>query len=112
MKLAIGIITLLFLNAVGGIVGKYIALSSGWLVLVLTIALFGSFGARAVAWIQMGKHYQLSYVYPFMSLNFVMATFLGQWLFNEPVTLGKVIGSALIMTGVLVLSTSKSMVTT
>lgn len=108
MKLAIGICALLFFNAAGGIIGKYIALSKGWVVVVLVGLLFATFGARAMAWMWMGKHYQLSYIYPFMSINFILATVIGFWLFQEPVTFGKLIGSALIMSGTVVLSASKS----
>ncbi|MDA3799807.1 MAG: hypothetical protein PF692_12085 [Kiritimatiellae bacterium] len=109
-SLLAGICCLLFFNAAGGVVGKYIAFSNGGLFAVLVGVLFATFGARAIVWMLLGKRHQLSYIYPFMSINFVLSTVIGLWLFHEPITVGKVVGSGLIMIGVMILSTSKSVV--
>jgi uncharacterized membrane protein len=46
--------------------------------------------------------FNLSYAYPFMSLNFVLVLVLSVWLLSEPVTLQKVIGIGLIVLGTVV----------
>lgn len=109
VKVACGVFSLLALNLSGGIVGKYIALSSGLHALILVGVLFSTFGLRALAWMVMGKRFQLSYVYPFMSLNFVLAAFVGHLLFGEEVTGLRIAGSLFLVAGVTVLSTSPAM---
>ncbi len=108
LKLGAVIFAMLFFNALGGVVAKYIAFSDGWLLFLLSLLLGATFFARAVAWMWAGKHYQLSYIYPFMSINFIVATLIGSWLFHERITFGKVVGSLLIVLGVYVLTNSKS----
>lgn len=46
--------------------------------------------------------FPLSYAYPFMSLAFVLVMFLSAFFFNEPVTLAKTLGLALIVTGIII----------
>ncbi len=46
--------------------------------------------------------FNLSPAYPFMSLNFVVVPFLSGWMLNEPLTLRKVLGTALIVLGTVV----------
>lgn len=46
--------------------------------------------------------FQLSYAYPFMSLAFVLVMFLSAFFFNEPVTLAKTLGLALIVAGIII----------
>ena len=46
--------------------------------------------------------FDLSYAYPFTSLSFVLVLALSVHLFNEPVSLPKVLGLALIISGIIV----------
>lgn len=61
----------------------------------------------AFFWMAAMTKFDLSYAYPFMSLSFVLVFFLSVWFFQEPITLHKVAGLLLIVTGIIV--TSKSL---
>ena len=53
-------------------------------------------------WMAAMTKFDVSFAYPFMSLAFVAVLFLSALFFQEPVTLGKVIGLALIISGIVV----------
>ena len=57
-------------------------------------------------WMAAMTKLDLSYAYPFMSLSFVLVFFFSTWLFQEPVTVYKVVGLLLIMSGIMVTSRS------
>jgi len=46
--------------------------------------------------------FQLNYAYPFMSLNFVFVFALSAFIFNEPISLPRIIGLGLIVLGVII----------
>lgn len=56
----------------------------------------------SLAWMAAMTRFDLSHAYPFMSLNFVLVLILSGWLLNEPVSLHKVLGVALIVIGTVV----------
>ena len=56
------------------------------------------------AWMAVMTKFQLSYAYPFVSLNFVLVLGLSTWLFSESVTLPKLIGLGLIVLGIAISS--------
>lgn len=56
----------------------------------------------SVTWMGAMSKFQLSHAYPFMSLNFVIVLLLGAWLFNEPLTMTRVVGVSLICLGTIV----------
>jgi multidrug transporter EmrE-like cation transporter len=56
----------------------------------------------SIAWMAAMTKFDLSYAYPFMSLNFVLVLLLSGFLFHEPFSTPKVIGLALIMLGIIV----------
>ena len=58
----------------------------------------------SLAWMAAMTRFELSYAYPFTSLNFVIVLVLSVWLLGETLTLNKMIGVALIVTGTLVAS--------
>jgi multidrug transporter EmrE-like cation transporter len=60
----------------------------------------------SLAWMAALKEFELSKAYPFMSLSFVCVLIISFWLFKETVSVEKVIGSVLIIVGVLLLSKS------
>jgi multidrug transporter EmrE-like cation transporter len=65
-----------------------------WIVSGLAAAFLAS-----LTWIAAMTKFQLSHAYPFMSLNFVVVLVLSAWLLNEPITLAKVFGVAMIVIG-------------
>ena len=46
--------------------------------------------------------FDLSYAYPFMSLNFVIVAFLSVWLFGEPFSAQKGVGLGLVVLGIVI----------
>jgi multidrug transporter EmrE-like cation transporter len=58
----------------------------------------------SVAWIGALSKFELSYSYPFMSLNFVVVVILSFFLFGENVNWFKIIGLILICIGVFIVS--------
>ncbi|VAX10979.1 Permease of the drug/metabolite transporter (DMT) superfamily [hydrothermal vent metagenome] len=56
----------------------------------------------SLAWMAAMTKFELSYAYPFMSLNFVIVLLLSGWFLSEPVTPTRVLGVGLIMLGTLV----------
>ena len=58
----------------------------------------------SVAWIGALSRFQLSYAYPFMSLNFVLVVFLSFLLFQDTINWYKIVGLSLICIGVFVVS--------
>jgi len=69
---------------------------------IMTGMLAGFFAL--IFWLAAMTKFELSYAYPFMSLAFVFVLILSAVLFHEPVTLSKVLGILLIVTGIIVAS--------
>ena len=63
------------------------------------ISSFAAAFFASLTWIAALTKFEISYAYPFMSLSFVFVLFLSYLLFNEPLTLNKVVGIILIMIG-------------
>jgi multidrug transporter EmrE-like cation transporter len=72
-----------------------------WVISGLVSAMAASF-----FWIAAMTKFDLSYAYPFMSLSFVLVLFLSALLFHEPVTVPKLLGLLLIISGIVVSSRS------
>ena len=75
--------------------------------LLVDPAIVSSFVAAfiaSLAWMAAMTRFELSYAYPFTSLNFVVVLILSVWLLNEQLTVQKVVGIALIMLGTAVAS--------
>jgi len=60
--------------------------------------------AASLVWMAAMTKFELSYAYPFMSLNFVIVVLLSGWLFSEPITPPKLVGVTLIVLGTVVLA--------
>jgi multidrug transporter EmrE-like cation transporter len=58
--------------------------------------------AASLAWMAAMTKLELSHAYPFMSLNFVFVIILSSLLFQETITLPKIIGLGLIILGIVV----------
>jgi len=59
-----------------------------------------------LAWMIAMTKFDISYAYPFTILGFVLVLLFSALLFNEPVTIEKIVGILLIATGVIVSSRS------
>ena len=53
----------------------------------------------SLTWIAALTKFEISYAYPFMSLSFILVLVFSYLLFNEPLTLNKIMGIILIMVG-------------
>lgn len=65
---------------------------------------FGVAFLASVTWAIAMTKFQLSQAYPFMSLSYILVFLMSILLFNETVTLQKLIGYALIVSGIIFLS--------
>jgi multidrug transporter EmrE-like cation transporter len=68
-----------------------------WVISALVAALLAS-----VAWMAAISRVQLSHAYPFMSAAFVLVLVLSGIIFQEPITVPKVVGLGLIVVGIVV----------
>lgn len=57
----------------------------------------------ALCWMAAMTKFDISYAYPFMSLSFVLVFILSALLFQEPVSMQKVIGFSFIILGIIVM---------
>lgn len=68
-----------------------------WVVSAMAAAL-----VAGMAWMAAMTQLELSHAYPFMGLTFILVLLLSGFFFQEPVTLTKIIGVALIVAGIAV----------
>lgn len=50
------------------------------------------------------SRYEVSYAYPFMSLNYILVLALSIAVFGESMSVGKIVGTALIVMGTVVIA--------
>lgn len=62
---------------------------------------FAFYAAGFLTWMKALTRENLSYVYPMVSLSYVLVLFYSYFLFKEPVTLNKFIGIIMIIGGVI-----------
>lgn len=58
------------------------------------------FLAQAVVWLSVLRRFTLSFAYPFTSITFITIMASGLLFFGEAITLGNLLGTLVIMTGV------------
>jgi multidrug transporter EmrE-like cation transporter len=109
VNIALVMLAAVLLNILGAIVAKYAALniSTLYVALPLSMVLLVIYLGRTVFWVLVGKKYQLSYIYPVLSINYFFSFLLGMYLFNEQFQLGRCLGAFIIVSGVLVISLSE-----
>lgn len=105
----VGILTLLFLNLAAAVLIKLSPCYYGELPVLLGLlaGLVAIYGLVAFAWLLLGRRYQLSYVYPLLSLNYVLSLVVGMAAFHEPFNGRRWAGALVIVVGVAVVSRSK-----
>ena len=64
----------------------------------------GLYFASMVIWLFVLSKVEVSYAYPFVALGFVFTALLGRLLFNDEFSIYKVIGTLLIVGGVVVMA--------
>lgn len=65
-----------------------------------------TYGLKFAFWFFLNRKFQLSFIYPVLSLNYFISLFLGKVLFQEAITLKKIIGSIVIVIGVVIITMS------
>jgi drug/metabolite transporter (DMT)-like permease len=107
--LVISVALLLFLNLAAGVLIKASPAyySQGVLLGGLIVTVVGIYFLQTMAWLLLGKHYQLSFVYPFLGINYVLSLFVGMTVFHEPFIWRRLAGAVIILCGVSLLSFSK-----
>lgn len=62
------------------------------------------YGVGALAWLGVLARVDVSAAYPFVGLGFVMTMCLGSWLFGEAITPLRLLGTGLIVSGVVLVA--------
>ena len=68
---------------------------------ILGIGLY--FGSMLI-WLFVLSKVDVSYAYPFVALGFVFTALLGRWVFHDEFSVSKIIGTLLIVCGVVVMA--------
>lgn len=74
--------------------------------IILTPAIFVGFicfGVSSILWLVVISRWELSYAYPLVSLGYVIAILYGTFLLNETISMPKIVGCILILTGISIL---------
>lgn len=74
-------------------------LLSPWVLSAIAATFFAG-----VLWLLTMTRFELSYAYPFMSLNYVLVVGASVMLFGESLSVPKLLGTALVIAGVIVIS--------
>jgi multidrug transporter EmrE-like cation transporter len=97
-------------QSLGGIFGKYAAISLAIpsLIGIMTNSFYilslGCLFLQAIVWQQALRHFPLSIAYPFMGLVNFVVLFSSAVLFHEGITLANIIGLILISLGIAIIS--------
>jgi multidrug transporter EmrE-like cation transporter len=76
-----------------------LALCNGWLAAALMV-----YAIATVLWVWILRTTQLSIAYPFVALGFVLVPLAAHYLFGEPFAARQVLGTLLIIAGLLAIS--------
>lgn len=57
-----------------------------------------------ISWMLAMTKFEISYAYPFVSLNYILVLLAGFFLFNESLTLTKIVGSLIVIVGVVLIA--------
>jgi len=97
------------LNIIGSVAGKYIGINLGniRLMVVWIFILCLSLLSRTATWAFLNKRFKLSFIYPILSLNYLLSLIIGRILFDEPITPTRILGTAIIVFGVFFITISK-----
>ena len=78
----------------------FFLLSMIWDPWVLSCIVAGFFAF--LCWMAALTEFELSYAYPFMSLSFLLVLILSAIVFQEPLTVSKVVGVGLVVAGIII----------
>ena len=110
MKFGLPIVGLLFFNLLGTMLVKFIG-TGDWALPALgclLVALFVTYFILVFIWMYVGRIMQLSFVYPFLGLNYILSFLIGLTIYGESFSIMRLTGALCILAGVVVLSRSTS----
>ena len=70
-----------------------------WVISSIVATLFAG-----IAWMLTMTRFEISYAYPWVSLNFVLMLFFGVFLFNESFNSMKMLGALLVISGIVTIA--------
>lgn len=96
------------LYSLSGVFSKYAAMqefpSAAYIgYFAASLAVMGTF---AIAWQQVLRHVELSTAFMFKGVNIIYMLIIVHFLFGEPITMQNIIGSAIIITGIILYAKS------
>jgi len=96
------------INLLSIIAGKYIGinLSFSRILIFWLSVLIVTYGLKFTFWFILHRKFKLSFIYPILSLNYFFSLFLGKVLFQEAITIKKIVGSIVIVFGVFIITMS------
>jgi len=83
---------------------RVVQLASSWRILLGLVM----FGMATLLWFDLLSRMQLSLLYPFMSLSYVLAFFAGWWFLGEAPHLMRIVGILVIVLGIALVARSGS----
>lgn len=111
-KCLIIIIFSVILQSLASIIGKKTGLSLNdesffsFKIIIGILVVLVLLSVQAIFWMYAIKRMPLSYAYPFNALSFILIMFIAVIIFNEQMNLFNIIGSAVIVFGLIILSKS------
>jgi len=95
-------------NLLSIIAGKYIGINLSFLRnLIFWIAvLAAAYIVKFFFWFVLHRKFQLSFIYPILSVSYLFSLILGKVLFQEAITPQKIIGTIIIISGVFIIMIS------
>lgn len=64
------------------------------------------YAVGTVVWLAVLSRTDLSQAYPFVGLSFIITAVLGYWIFHEPISAGRLLGTTLVIAGVVLVARS------
>ena len=93
----------------GGLSGESVRLLGTW-ISVLTepyvVMGFALYGAASLMWLRVLSEMELSLAYPLVSLSYAFSLVIGRWLFQDQLSVARIVGVAIIILGAYVVSRS------
>ncbi|MCP3965722.1 MAG: hypothetical protein GY750_15310 [Lentisphaerae bacterium] len=111
IKAVAAVAILMFCNLASVVCAKIIPdflHSQLWILLLILFCWGTTYLVRMVIWLIVGKYYQLSYIYPFLGINYLISYLIGIFVWHETFKITKLAGIILITIGILVICYSRN----
>ncbi|MCG9679275.1 EamA family transporter [Vibrio sp. Isolate24] len=82
----------------GKVVHMFWVLLNPWVISSIVATFFAG-----ISWMMVMSKFDIGFAYPFMSLNIIIMMWVGFVVFNEPIDIYRILGTALICLGLIVI---------